>query len=106
LILYLPAYKLLLSGDNWNPTTWLFFPEALPVRRYAENMRKLLALDFEHVLCSHSPALTQGARLRNYINGLTEQTFAKAVKTETPYPEVYTLLCHPEPETHFVFRGA
>jgi glyoxylase-like metal-dependent hydrolase (beta-lactamase superfamily II) len=106
LLLYLPKYKLLLTGDNWNPTTWLFFPEALPVRRYAEHMRKLLALDFEHVLCSHSPMLMPGDRLRSYIRGLTEQTFAKAVKTETPYLEINTLLCHPEPETNFVFRGA
>lgn len=106
LLLYLPAHKLLLTGDNWNPTTWLFFREALPVRRYAENMRQLLALDFEHVLCSHSSALTSGERLRDYIHGLTEQTFTEAVKTETPYPEINTLLCHPEPETNFVFRGA
>jgi glyoxylase-like metal-dependent hydrolase (beta-lactamase superfamily II) len=106
LLLYLPKYKLLLTGDNWNPTTWLFFPEALPVLRYAENMKKLLSLDFEHVLCSHSPMLIAGDRLRSYIRGLTEQTFAEAIKTETPYPEITTLLCHPEPGTNFVFRGA
>ena len=34
LVLYVPEYRLLLTGDDWNPTTWLFFPEALPVAEY------------------------------------------------------------------------
>jgi glyoxylase-like metal-dependent hydrolase (beta-lactamase superfamily II) len=29
--LYIPQYNLLLTADNWNPTNWLFFPEAIPV---------------------------------------------------------------------------
>jgi glyoxylase-like metal-dependent hydrolase (beta-lactamase superfamily II) len=105
LVLYIPAYKLLLTADDWNPTTWLFFPEALPAEEYAKNMKSLLALAFEHVLCSHAGDLFPGERLRNYINGLTNETFAKGVPAETPYPRIKTLLSHPEPGTNFVFRG-
>jgi hypothetical protein len=102
--MYIPGYRLLLSSDNWNPTTWLFFPEALPVEEYAKNMKTLLSLDFEYVLCSHSGELMPGGRLKNYINGLTDKTFSGAVPAETPYPQYKTLLCHPEPETNFIFR--
>jgi glyoxylase-like metal-dependent hydrolase (beta-lactamase superfamily II) len=104
LALYIHRHQLLLSADNWNPTTWLFFPEALPVESYAKNMRTLLSLDFKYCLCSHSEKTAQGLRLRNYINGLTCETFADALETETPYPHIKTLLCHPEPETNLVFR--
>jgi hypothetical protein len=104
-MIFVPEHKLMLTGDNWNPITWLFFPEAVPPQIYSHNMRELLALDFEHVLCSHSKELIPGIRLRNYINGLVPQTFAAAVPTETPYPEIKTMLCHPEPEFGLVFRG-
>jgi glyoxylase-like metal-dependent hydrolase (beta-lactamase superfamily II) len=105
LVLFFPKYRLLLTADNWNPTTWLFFPEALWVEDYAKNMRTLLSIDFEYVLCSHSGSLMPGSRLRSYINGLTEEIFSGAVPAETPYPQYKTLLCHPEPETNFIFRG-
>ena len=42
LVVYVPEHRLLLTGDDWNPTTWLFFPEALPVWDYLKNMRALL----------------------------------------------------------------
>jgi glyoxylase-like metal-dependent hydrolase (beta-lactamase superfamily II) len=105
LVLYIREHRLLLSADNWNPTTWLFFPEALAATDYAENMRRLLALDFDYVLCSHAKNRLNGARLRQFINGLTAETFAGASPVQTPYPEIRTLLCHPEPGTDFVFRG-
>ena len=30
-VVYVPQKKLLLTGDDWNPCTWLFFDAALPV---------------------------------------------------------------------------
>ena len=66
-------------------------------------MKTLLSLDFEYVLCSHSGALIPGQRLRNFINGLTDDNFSKALEIVTPYPQYKTSLCHPEPETDFVF---
>jgi hypothetical protein len=68
-------------------------------------MKTLLDLDFEHVLCSHSSGLMPGKQVRDYINGLVPRTFETAVKTSSPYPEINTLLCHPEPGTSLVFRG-
>jgi glyoxylase-like metal-dependent hydrolase (beta-lactamase superfamily II) len=104
LVLYIPRYKLIMTADNWNPTTWVFFPEALSIGDYAKSIRDLLPLDFEYVLCSHSNELMPGRQLRNYINGLVPSTFEKAQEIKTPYPQIMTLLCHPEPGTNLVFR--
>ena len=48
-VVYVPERKLLLSGDDWNPCTWLFFPQALGLREYRSNMRGIQQLPFEKV---------------------------------------------------------
>ena len=77
-VVYVPERKLLLTGDDWNPCTWLFFPEALPVRQYRENVRKLLARDFEHVLCSHQLECFSRSRFEAFLDGLTDETLVAA----------------------------
>lgn len=71
-VVYVPQQKLLLTGDDWNPCTWLFFEAALPVRRYRENLQKLLELDFEYVLCSHQLECFPRGKLETFLNGLTD----------------------------------
>ena len=84
LVVYVPEQRLLLTGDDWNPTTWLFFPEALPVGKYLKNMRALLeACPFERVLCSHSPILHERAELEAFFGGLTPERLRAA----EPSPE-------------------
>ena len=82
-VIYVPERSLLLTGDDWNPCTWLFFPEALSVGRYLENIKKLLKLDFRHVLCPHSRELHSRSMLENFINGLTEETLLRARPVDT-----------------------
>ena len=53
LVLYAEEIRLLLTGDNWNPCTWLFFPEALGAKAYRKNVRELLKIPFAYALCSH-----------------------------------------------------
>lgn len=71
-VVYVPELKLLLTGDDWNPCTWLFFDAALPVRQYRENVRKLLDLDFEHVLCAHQLACYPREKFQTFVSGLTD----------------------------------
>lgn len=71
-VVYVPELKLLLTGDDWNLCTWLFFDAALPVRQYRENVRKLLDLDFEHVLCAHQLACYPREKLQTFVSGLTD----------------------------------
>ena len=82
-VVYVPEYRLLLSGDDWNPTTWLFFPEAVPIHTWLANMRRLCAeWNFRNVLCPHSPDLHPRERLEFFLSALTDQ----AIRAARPVP--------------------
>ena len=82
-VFYVPERELLLTGDDWNPCTWLFFPEALPVQEYLENMKKLLALPFRHVLCPHSTELYERSMLEDFLTGVTDEALVSAKAVDT-----------------------
>lgn len=71
-VVYIPQEKLLLTGDDWNPCTWVFFDAALPVREYRENVRKLKTLDFTRVLCSHQLECYPRAKFDAFVDGMTD----------------------------------
>ena len=77
-VVYVPERELLITGDDWNPVTWCFFPEALPVREYRENVKKLLALPFRRVLCSHREGLWEREKLVSFLDGLTDECLRAA----------------------------
>lgn len=77
-VVHVPELELLLTGDDWNPCTWLFFPEALPVRHYREHLRRLLDLPFEHVICPHRTGLYPRSMLERFLEGLTDEAIAAA----------------------------
>ncbi|MGN1368297.1 MAG: MBL fold metallo-hydrolase [Aristaeellaceae bacterium] len=94
-VVYLPEQKLLLTGDDWNPCTWLFFDAALPVRAYRENVRNLQALDFERVLCSHQLACFPRAKLDDFLDHLTDQVLDAAQPvTIGGYEHIHTRQAH------------
>lgn len=99
---YVPERKLLLTGDDWNPCTWLFFPAALGAQRYRENVRGLLALAFEHVLCSHQPHLYGRSMLEAFLDGLTDDCLLAARKVDMGWP-VDTREASPADGQIFVF---
>ncbi|MBR6839024.1 MAG: MBL fold metallo-hydrolase [Oscillospiraceae bacterium] len=106
-VLYVPERELLLTGDDWNPTTWLFFREALPVRDYRHNMRALLSLPFRHVLCPHDRTLQGRDKLERFVLGLTDETLmaAKAVDTGE-WLGIRTMEAVPAPGQILVFDAA
>ncbi|MBR2942977.1 MAG: MBL fold metallo-hydrolase [Clostridia bacterium] len=99
---YVPERQLLLTGDDWNPTTWLFFPEALPAKAYRENVRALLGLPFAHVLCSHREALYPRAELEAFLDGLTDEALF-AAKCVDMGRRIDTREANPAPGQQFVF---
>lgn len=103
---YLPERALLLTGDDWNPCTWLFFPEALPVAAYRANLRGLLALPFERVICPHRTALYPRRVLEAFAAGLTDEAIAAAPPSEVgaPFGVATRALALPE-EQVLVFDG-
>jgi len=101
-VVYVPERQLLLMGDNWNPTTWLFFPEALPAKAYRENVRALLALPFTHALCSHREALFPREAPEAFLSGLTDDVLL-AAKCVDMGRSTDTREAQPAPEQQFVF---
>ena len=77
-VFYVPERRLLLSGDDWNPCTWLFFPEALDVWTYKENMEALLMLPFDYVLCPHRDILFERSAMEVFVHGITAETISAA----------------------------
>lgn len=77
-VVFVPEKKLLISGDDWNPYAWLFFKEALPVQDYRRNMRQILLLPFENVLCSHQFRLFDRQLIDAFVNGLTDEVLERA----------------------------
>ncbi len=77
-VLFIPERELLLTGDDWNPCTWLFFDAALGVCQYREHVRGLQKLPFRHVLCSHQLALYPREQFDAFMDGLTDDVLRAA----------------------------
>jgi len=101
-VVYVPQHKLLLTGDDWNPCTWLFFEQALPVEVYRANMREIQKLPFEYVLCSHQPMMFERSALDAFLNGLTDETLLKAHPVDMGR-SIDTREVFPAPGMNFVF---
>ncbi len=79
LVLYVPERRLLLPGDNYNPTTWVFFHESLGPVTYRENMKRLLSLPFEHVLCPHDPRLRSRREMETFFASIGDDALKNAL---------------------------
>lgn len=86
-VVYVPERSLLLTGDDWNPCTWLFFPEALPVDAYRAQLCSLLSLPFQHVLCSHRMALYDRSMPEDFAAALTDTALSAARPVDVGYPQ-------------------
>ena len=85
-VVYVPERRLLLTGDDWNPCTWLFFPEALSAEDYRRNVRALLDLPFERALCSHRGDLYPRSAVEAFITGLTDDALRAARRVDLGHP--------------------
>ncbi|MBQ8094413.1 MAG: MBL fold metallo-hydrolase [Clostridia bacterium] len=76
--------RLLITGDNWNPETWLFFPEALPLHIYKQNMNTVMSLPFDKVLCSHH----RGVYPRCVLDDFLSHIRSDASYSRMPFPDL------------------
>ena len=103
-VFYVPERALLLTGDDWNPCTWLFFPEALPVQNYRRNIRKLMDLPFQYVLCPHRRELYERSMLESFIMGLTDENLLSAKPVDTgSWMGIRTVQAEPAADQCLVF---
>ena len=93
IVLCVPDLQLLLTGDDWNPCTWMWFPCSLPVRQWHSNMLELIArLEEEtgeellHVLCSHQPGLRDAAELKAFLSCMDEARIREAPAVDMGVP--------------------
>lgn len=104
--LYVPERRLLLLGDNWNPQTWIFFPEAMDVRTYAQSFRSLMALPFQTALAPHADEPISRAFLLAFADGLNETGFASAKPVKIHgHEQIPTKAFEPSPGALLVFRA-
>ena len=106
-VFYIPERSLLLTGDDWNPCTWLFFPEALPVQEYRKNIRKLLDLPFRYILCPHRRELYERSMLEDFITGISDENLISAKPVDTgSWMGIQTVQAEPAPDQCLVFDSA
>ena len=100
-----PEYGLLLTGDNWNPCTWLFFPEAVPVRQYLAGMRRFFEENsFTRVLCPHREAVYERRLPECFLQSLTEERLAAAYSVPLwPGDDIDPCRCDADGEQYLVF---
>lgn len=106
-VVYVPEHRLLLTGDNWNPCTWLFFEAALGAKAYRRNVRGLLALPFRHVLCSHQLRMYPRETMEAFLDALTDEALHGAEKVAIePYTHIDIRQARLPEEQIFVFDYA
>ena len=98
LCVYVKERKLLLPGDDMNPTTWIFFPECEGLGVLKQSLKKLSALPFEQVLCPHHDQLLPRSEFDAFLEGITPEN-VKATSEAAFHlwegKKVYA--CHPQP---------
>ncbi len=112
-VLFIPSLQLLLTGDDWNPCTWLWFPCSLPVRQWHADMVRLVSLleassgkEVTRVLCPHRPAPREGRELKEYLEYMTEDRLRAAEKVETGTPVDARRVTNPSRGWELLFDAA
>ena len=103
IVMYVAEYGLILTGDDWNPCTWMWFPTSMDAQGWRENMRTLVrALEAEgkeirKVLCSHQPMAREGKELKEYLAYMTDERIREAPAVDMGAPiDTHQIVKEPE----------
>ena len=93
IVLYIPEFSLLLTGDNWNPCTWIWFPSSLPVSAWRSNMISLIQTlestdgsDIRFIFRSHQSDIIQGIEVKQYLAYMTDSRLDEAPAVDMGVP--------------------
>ena len=99
IVLHVPARSLLLTGDDWNPCTWMWFPSSLPADKWREYMLELVGTlekaygEISNVLCSHQPKAREGREVKEYLDFMTPELMKEAPAVDMGAPiETYQIV--------------
>ena len=111
-VLFVPERQLLLTGDDWNPCTWMWFPCSLPVRQWHAHMVRLLdeleeesGTEILHVLCSHQSTPREASELKAFLAYMTEERLAAAPPVDMGSPIRTRQVTCPEKDWVLLFDG-
>ena len=98
----IPERKLLLPGDNWNQTTWLFFEESCPLSVYRDSLRRTLEMDFDVILPPHNDRLFTKDDLRAFYEDTSPERL-REISEPAPGMRPGIRVCRAEPAGRFTF---
>lgn len=104
IVIFIPAYSLLLTGDDWNPCTWMWFPSSISAKEWRNGMLDLIrtleeekGMQVMHVICSHQPMIRNGSELKAFLAYMTDERLNSAPAVDMGAPINTHQICK-EPE--------
>ena len=93
IVLFIPQESILLTGDDWNPCTWMWFPTSVAADVWRERMKTLVRTletnfgsEIKKVICSHQPMAREGAELKKFLNYMTDERIEAAPAVDMGAP--------------------
>ena len=93
IVIHVPGYRMLLTGDDWNPCTWMWFPTSMRADRWRDSMVRLLRMletesgdEIRTVLCSHQAAPRTGKELSDFLGYMTDERLKQAPPVDMGSP--------------------
>ena len=93
IVLYVPLCDLLLTGDDWNPCTWMWFPTSAAANLWRDRMKELIQTleeahgrDIRHVICSHQKMMWEGREIKGFLDYMTDGRMKNAPSIDMGAP--------------------
>ena len=103
IVIHVPDSQLLLTGDDWNPCTWMWFPTSMDAPGWRENMKTLLraleadGTEIRTVACSHQPMAREGKELKAFLAYMTDERMKAAPAVDMGAPiDTHQIVKEPE----------
>ena len=108
-----PAYHLLLTGDDWNPCTWMWFAESTDAPSWRDGMLRLVraaeqdaGAPLRHILCSHQPGLHDADEMKDFLAYMTDDRLQNALPVDMNSPIRTCAVSDPARNWLLIFDGA
>ena len=93
IVMYIPSYELILTGDNWNPCTWMWFPTSDAADLWRDRMKEMIlnleeesGREIKHVICSHQPMMRKGEEMKDFLSYMTDKRMRTAPRIDMSAP--------------------
>ena len=103
IVIFVPGYGLLLTGDDWNPCTWMWFPTSMDAPGWRENMKTLISTletdgtEIRTVVCSHQSMAREGKELKAFLAYMTNERMKAAPTVDMGAPiDTHQIVKEPE----------